>query len=331
VLALALAAAVCGGPGHTLAGNAHERVFTRAGDVRACHRSRSGSWRLGVASRVDEARVAGRYALLRRGNRLTVYDVRRRRLSSAATPTDGGATYTRISFKRTGSAAYIARSGDGTSEVGTTGSPLGWLAKSPDIDASYLRYAGFVVAYRFQDGSYGLAGADELRPAPPGAVARRGRLRVIVNGEFRLTARLGDHRLALEDAIFPCVSSGGCGGVDGLRLEPPFVAARSNSWERGGYASGEVTVGDVGRGTSRRTCPAYGVGAFVLAPDGAVACARQAPQGSTPPEPPHQIVAGDTVLDEGPGIDLGSLRLRGDELAWLHDGTERSARLASQP
>ena len=71
-------AAVCGPSGAaTLAQSDVARVFVSRGAARGCVRSRRGSWRLGVADRVTEARVAGRYALLGRpGEVLTVYDLR---------------------------------------------------------------------------------------------------------------------------------------------------------------------------------------------------------------------------------------------------------------
>ncbi len=320
MLALALAAALCGGPGHTLAVNDRVRVFERAGAVRVCHRERRGSWRLRAA---DGARVAGRYVLLRRGPALTVYDARRRRREGAVTPVIASPTYTRIVLRRNGGAAYLAVSPAGEVEVGSTRSFYGIIERGFGLDTRYLRYAGPVVAFRMLDGTYRTTYADDLQPAPPGEVARSGSLRIRADRDGELTARLGRRRTALGRAATECVSSSGCSGVDGLRLEQRFVAARSNSYSLG-YSLGEVLVAEVGHRT-RRTCPGEVIGAFVLSAGGATACARQG-QGSV-----HQIVAGDTVLDEGPGIDLTSLRLRGDQLTWTHDGTERTARLASQP
>ena len=69
------------------------------------------------------------------------------------------------------------------------------------------------------------------------------------------------------------------------------------------------------------------VRSFVVTGDEAVACALEpALDGNRRPGTPR-IVAEGEVLDKGPGIDLASLRRRGGELVWLHDGAERTAPL----
>ena len=322
-------AAVCGPAGATtLAQSQSARVFSRAGQVRGCTRSRRGSWRLGDADRVLEARVAGRYALLRRrGESLAVYDVARRRRETAVQPIVGPpATFVRTIFDRSGSAAYLARNTDtGEYEVGSTGT--GILARGFDIDPRVLRYAGWVIAYRRTSG-YELAGTDELSPAGDGTLARRGRMRLGVRGR-ELWARIGPggRRLGLGSAIGSCTSPSGCNGVDGVRLQPRFAAARINLYDYGSSV-GWVTVGDPRARERHTTCRAYAVRSYVLFADGAVACAviQRAGPGEAY-DARRQVLGEGAVLDEGPGIALDSLRRRGDELVWRHDGAERTAPL----
>ena len=307
-------AAVCGPSGATtLAEGDVARVFVSRGAARGCVRSRRGSWRLGEAARVKEARVAGRYALLRRpGEVLTVYDLRRRRRNGSAHASE----FTRIRLYRSGIAVYAAGQPGARVSINTTLAT--WGADGPDIAPGFVAMAAYVLAWR-------RAGGLEVQfedgyPALPRRPLLRGRITVEVYGGSRLRARLRGRRPAgLGDATSPCISSSGCSGIDRLQFAGDHVAVRS--WVADPVAEqyeGEVTVTDLRRRTRRTTCRSDRVHEYVVTGDGAVACLVDVADA-------REIRSEGAVLDTGTGIS--GLRRRGDELVWLHDGDERSAPL----
>src|SRR5690349_19477068 len=210
MLATVLAvAAVCGPSGApTLAQSDVARVFVSRGAARGCVRPRRGSWRLGVASRVLEARAAGRYALIRRpGEVLSVYDLSRRRRAGSAGGFTGDTAFARIRFYRTGIAAFTMRRPGGRIGIGTTAGA--WIPGGTDIDPGFVAMSGHTLAWR-RDGGIEVQ-VEDARPALPRRPLRRGRITLDVDGEDRLRARLRGHApVELGEPVFPCVSPSGC-------------------------------------------------------------------------------------------------------------------------
>ena len=315
--ALLTAVVVCGPPGAaTLAQGDVARVFVSRGAARGCVRSRRGTWRLGVAERVTEARVAGRFALLRRpGEVLTVYDLRRRRRNGSA----HGGEFTAVRLYRSGIAAYAARSSSGWVEVGST--MAAWGANGADIAPGFVAMSGYVLAWRRAGGLE--VQVEDGYPALPRRPLLRGRVTVAVDGESELRARLrGRRSVALGEATSACISPSGCGGVDRLQFAGDHVAAR---WGRANHVAqqyaGEVTLADLRKRSRRTTCRSSRVHEYVLTDGGAVACLVDV--GDFPFS--QEIRSEGAVLDAG--IEITGLRRRGEELVWLHDGAERTAPL----
>jgi hypothetical protein len=310
-------AAVCGpGGAPTLAQGDAARVFVTRGAARGCVRTRRGSWRLGEAARVSEARVAGRYALLRRpGEVLTVYDLRRRRRNGSAHASE----FTRIRLYRSGIAAYAAGQAGVWVSINTTVGT--WGADGPDISPGFVAMAAYVLAWR-RGGGLEVQFEDGY-PALPSRPLLRGRITVGVHDGHWLRAHLrGRHPVGLGEATTPCISSSGCSGIDRLQFAGDNVAARrwdadpvADQWE------GAVTVTDLRRRTRRTTCRSDRVGEYVVTGDGAVACLVEV-------DDTLEIRSEGAVLDAGTGIS--DLRRRGDDLVWLHDGAERTAPLPSR-
>jgi hypothetical protein len=320
--AMLAAAVVCGPPGAaTLAQGDVARVFSTRDAVRGCVRSWRGSWRLGVAGRVTGARVAGRYALLRRpGEVLTVYDLRRRRRNGSAhgqghVPLE----FTAVRLYRSGIAAYAARAPGGHVAINTTAGA--WGFEGNDISPGYVAMAGYVLAWRRSDGLE--VQFEDGYPAWPARPLLRGRVTVDVNDGSWLRARLRGRRpVALGEAASPCISSSGCSGVNRIQIAGRFAAARS--WDADPVAEqyvGAVTVADLRTRSRRTTCRSEQVHEYVLTDDGAMACLVNTG------EFPHsqEIRSEGEVLYAGTGIS--DLHRRGEELVWLHGGTERTAPL----
>ena len=315
-------AAICGPAGATtLARSDVGRVFVSRGSARGCVRSRSGSWRLGDASRVLEARVAGRYALVRRpGEVLSVYDLRERRRTASAGSFSGSVRFTAIRFHRSGVAAYASQDPSGRVEINTTDGA--WGAEGADIDPGFVGLAGSVLAWRRAGG---IEMQDEgLELAPFAQTVLRGRITIEVDHYSELRAHLGNRRpVALGDAATPCISSSGCSGVNRIQIAGDHVAARD--WQADPVASqyaGAVTVADLRGRTRRVTCRSQEVHEYVVTEEGAVACLIDAGE---PPSSTQEVRSENAVLDSGTGIS--ALRRLGGEIVWRHDGIERTAPL----
>lgn len=319
--AMLAAAAVCGPPGAaTLAHSDLARVYVTRGAARACVRARRGSWRLGEAARVLETRVAGRFALLRRpGERLTVYDLRRRRRAGSAGSFSGDVMFMKVRLYRSGIAAYAARTPGGRVIINTTAGA--WGADGPDISPGFVAMSGYVLAW-WRDGGLEVQLEDGY-PALPRRPLRRGRITVGTDGEDGLRARLRGRRpVRLGEAMFPCISPGGCSGVDRLQLAGDHVAARYRSADHiNQQYEGLLMVADLRARTCRTACRSSEVHEYVLTDDGAIDCLVDA--GESPFT--QEVRSEGAVLDAGTGIS--DLRRRGDDLVWLHDGAERSAPL----
>jgi hypothetical protein len=329
VLATLLAvAAVCGPAGGvTLAQSESARVLARGGAVRGCTRGTRGSVRLGDAGPVIGARVAGRYGLVRRrGERLTVYDLRTGRSEGSAGRVPG-IRFLSIRLYPQGVAAWIARRPDGRQDLGSTDDTP--FIGGGGVEPRSVRLAADVIAYRRGNGIEDIV-LDSVHPVPDSRLGRLGRVVVALRRGDLVTARLagGIRRVELGRTMSQCFSSSGCGGVDRVEVRGRFAAGRETSLDfANSYYEGHITVGDLRSGARRAACRSFRVQSFVVTGAGAVACALEpALDGNRRPGTPR-IVAEDEVLDKGPGIDLSSLRRRGGELVWLHDGAERTAPL----
>jgi hypothetical protein len=274
--------------------------------------------RLGARSALLGVRAAGRFAAVAlRGRRLQVHDLRRGREGERSPERIRELTALRLTDG--GVAAYIARRRDGELEVGSTG--FDFTVHGPGFDPRHLRIAGRLIAWR-SDGAYG-AGAFTTGPAagrgPIGSnrtvvlEARRDELIARPSDGFGGAVRIG--RVACE-----CISSSGGSGVDDVRLAGPLAAARFSAADfRSGTDRGHVVLADTRTGDRRETCAGEAVGSYVVTSIGGLACAVS---GDV-----RQIRSGGAVIDEGRGIDLRSLRRRGEQIVWRHDGAERTAPL----
>jgi hypothetical protein len=77
--------------------------------------------------------------------------------------------------------------------------------------------------------------------------------------------------------------------------------------------------------------PFQSVASLVIKSNGAVAWTaveESVVRHSRAVEVDRADVRGQALLDSGPGIDVGSLRLRGSDVTWRHDARTRSAELA---
>ena len=314
---LLAAATVCGPAAPTIAANDRARVFTRGRAVYACHARMPRPRRVAAAGALLETRLAGDFALLRlEGERLEVHDLRRGYVEGDA---GGDLRFTRIRFHRGGTAAYVARRPDGELEVGATG--LGYAINGHDIAPRTIGLDGFLLAYG-RAGGIELAELIDGRPARARTLVRRGSVAIGVRNWWFLYARSRGRRpIFLGESEDGCLSSSGCSGINRLQFAGDVVAARFGSVaSRGASASGSLSVADTARGRVRTACEGEAVGAYVVTPAAAVACAVSR-SGEV------QILSEGTVLDRGPGVDPGSLRRRGDVMVWRHDGAERSAPL----
>lgn len=321
LLALAAVAVACG-PAHatTLAQDAHARVYVQAGAVVACHRDRR--YPLGSAARVLSVTVSGRFAAVqrreRRGQSLRVYDLRRGRprpsISGAKRAFEG--EFVTIRLARTGVAVYIARSLDGALHVSDTDDGLEYSGFRDTLDPSFLRLAGSTVAWR----EAGVLQLSAINTAtPPGTLVRVGAIRLEVRAGLLRAAVRGGRAYTLGPRRSTCESPSSCSGIDRVDVAGHSVATHAIDTASGGRPP-ELRVHDLDARRTREPCRGT-IAAFVFSEPGRLACGERLAQGGL-------IRSEATVLDQGPGVDPGSLIRRGDRLVWLHDGVERSAPLS---
>jgi hypothetical protein len=315
---LSLLRRACGPPGRTLAATREARVYARGARLLGCHRDGRRTVRLGARRALLGVRAAGRFAAVAlRGRRLQVFDLRRGRAGETSPERIWKLTALRLTDG--GVAAYIARRRDGVPEIGSPG--FSFAVRDPDLDARYLRIAGRLIAWR-SDRAFAVAEFSIGPAAGRGPVGSNG-LVVLEARRDELFARpVGGYGRAvrLGHAGCECISSSGFSGIADVRLAGPFAAARQASSDfRAGIDRGSVLLADTRDGTHRETCTGEVVGSYVVTSAGGVACAVS--------EGGKQIRSGGAVVDEGRGIDLASLRRRGETIVWRHDGAERSAPL----
>lgn len=331
----------------TLARSDQARVYADRGAVFGCHRAdRDAARPLGGRSSVLSTRVAGRYAAVERrgagapGERLTVYDLRRRRrtvdvrLDRGA---DRGGLFTRVRLDASGIAAYIAdlpAAADRPArvEVRTTEDanvPL--YVTGPDIGRRTLGFAGSTVAWRHGPNLEVSSLAEQS--TSPGMLIRFAGLRIDAGERGLILRPAGRRAIPIGGAEGVCQSSSGCGGVDELQRAGRFVAV-SDSEIGPTYAYTELRVADLATGEFR---PVHltdqlgdaGVYSFVVTESGATAfiVGEATTDASFSPLVTRLRTGSGQILDEGPGIDRDSLRRRGDQLVWRHDGRRRTAPL----
>jgi hypothetical protein len=328
LLGLAVAAA-CGPPGPSLAENAQARAWVAGGVVLACQRAHPDPVRLGRRANVHEVRLAGRYAGVHTRDLLVVHDLRRGRIEQMRRL---GGTMARWIMDRAGVAAYAVRRPSGVVAIGS--SVDGTVARARAIDPTSLGLAQELIAYRYGDTHHlAHAGVEADVIAARRTLIRAGSLRIETLprawSPSVLVARSGAMRRRLGAATGPCISPSGCTGVDALQIAGRFVATRIRA-SNPNYSSGSVTVRGLDGGPALRDCAGRGdVGAFVVTETGGFACGFAAADPDHPAPVVPEIRAGGAVIARASGIDIDSLRRRGDQLVWIEDGAERTAPLPS--
>jgi hypothetical protein len=191
----------------TLKVNAEVRVYERGPRVYGCAR---GGASFALGDRVVSVRIAGHFAaVIRQGESLQVYDLRKRRtrgLRIRATQ------FTQYRLTRYGDAAFLATTPYGQF-IGETAEG-GWFQTT--ADPYYLRFAGSALATR-HNGRVQLQGLDIY--TDDGVLAVVGRIRIDTL-RLRLRARLGSGRpMFIGSPRSACSSPTDCGeGISSLRL-----------------------------------------------------------------------------------------------------------------
>lgn len=320
--AVAAARPPCGpADAKTLARSKVARVYVADGAVRGCHRAGRGSRRIAPRRAVLDAWVAGRYAAVRQrrrgGERLLVINLRRWREVERLV----SGRFVRVRLDPAGVAGFTAARRtpagwprEGVVDLVGAESDVEADLSGPHVGTDVLGMAGPTFAYR-QGDSIALQDFGGGPDARTGLLVRLGDLRMEVTRDastgYELVARpRGGRPISLARS------------VDGFQRAGGLLATSRRSSELGGNGSAYIDGINLAKGTQRRLVETAGaVGSFVAMPAGRVAYINALPYGG------KTVRAGDAVLDSGDGINIFSLRRRGDRLEWRHSGTERSAPL----
>jgi hypothetical protein len=207
-----------------------------------------------------------------RAGSLTLYDLGRRRRVGARRLNAGPVTA--IALTAAGSAAWIERHG-GLQEVRRLGGDT--LDGARDIDPAFLYLKGDTVSYR--EGDYvrlGFYRHERAADTTSGSLGRAGDVRLVLAGG-RIGASYADGPWITlgspQSDPEPDGGEGNRGGIDALRINGSWIAARDNGYEFQTGLHGSVTVFDLTGATPPRTlCRMPAVDEFRLSAQGGVTC-----------------------------------------------------------
>jgi hypothetical protein len=323
--AVAEARPVCGpSKARTLAKNGDARLYTRSGRTYGCAR---GHRPLALGAAVRTRRLAGHFAAVVNHRRLTVYDLRKRRVDGKRRLNTAGSKVRGVGLSDGGVAVWIEDRRDGTRVLQEA--EYGPRDSGRNLQRWFVHIARGTIAYRKGDyvkfAMSHAEGGDPPRTERPRALyaspGRIGKVELSTRA-VRLYARYGhgprvELGMVIDDGLSG--NEGSWLGIGALRIAGTMLAARENSYMLG-VADGRVTVFDLKTAAAPRlACEAVlYVTNFVVTTDGAVACITTG-EG-------NQIVSEGTVLDEG-DARVTDLDIRDGRLVWKHGGQTRTAPL----
>jgi hypothetical protein len=291
----AQARTVCGpSKARTLAANAEARLFQTGSTISGCSRGK----RALPLGKGTAYKLAGRYAAVVRGERVTISDLRARKVTLRGT---AAGRVRDLNLLADGHSAWLA--GDGDDRVLVVDGHV----RGTQSDMTSVALAGNVLLV----GHGGFYEASEAKGGSAGTLARSGRVRLSARGGKIYAAASGRPRVLLGSAYSSLSSSAG-GGVDRVWVAGTTVFGRDNRYGNGDAWGGEVhEIRTVSRATRDLCTSQLRVGDVVVS-SGHAACVA-VDNGIT------RIDADGLTLERFARADT-TLDVSGGRLRWSHDG-----------